>query len=107
MNVEKCGETWIIGLNLLPSAFRIDGMGEFDKYLTMRQVVQQLGIPRKRILRWGYEGCLPKRQLNHSVRKLVVLKEGRVFLKRVCFGGNEVRTTAAWIEAFIEATTPE
>lgn len=73
----------------------------------MRQVKEQLGVRRKRVLLWGSTGCLPKRRLTAKIRKLVVVKDGRVYLKRVMFGGREVRTTAEWIEAFIEATTPE
>jgi hypothetical protein len=78
-----------------------------DRYIDFIQLAKDLDVRRERIRRWCNRGLLLARKPTPEEKALVVIKQGRVYLKRVNMGRQDPRTRREWVEAFLAVITPE
>lgn len=76
-------------------------------YVDFYEIAKLYEVKRDRINRWCRRGLKLARKPTEEELALIVLRDGRVYLKRRNFGRKDVRTRWEWLDAFLAVVTPE
>lgn len=80
---------------------------EIVGFVNFHKLAKELEVRRNTILKWCNRGLLPARQPTKKEREQIVMRDGRVFLKRVMFGPKDPRTRHEWVATFLSVITRE
>lgn len=79
---------------------------EMKGFVDFHKLSKEIEVRRNTILKWCNRGLVPVRQPTKEERDKLVLRNGRVFLKRVMFG-KDPRTRHEWVATFLSIITRE